>query len=67
MLSPSSYTFACINLVTYTLYNFRMGFMVSIELLTPTFICCHTSLPSYMVLRFACDFVRVFGLPSIMM
>jgi hypothetical protein len=29
MVSPSSYTFACINLNTYTLYTYRIGFMVS--------------------------------------
>jgi hypothetical protein len=26
---------------------------------------CHTSLPSYMMLSLACVFVRVFGLPSL--
>jgi hypothetical protein len=29
-VSPSSYTFACIVLNTYTLYNYRIGFMISI-------------------------------------
>jgi hypothetical protein len=37
MLSPSSYTFACINLITYTMYTYRIGFIL-IELLSPTVI-----------------------------
>jgi hypothetical protein len=34
MLSPSCYTFACINLITYIVYTCRTGFMV-VELLSP--------------------------------
>jgi hypothetical protein len=36
--------------ITYTLYTYHE---------------CHTSLPSYMMLSLACVFVRVFGLPSL--
>jgi hypothetical protein len=67
MLSPSSYKFACINLITYTLYiPIGLGLWL-VDLLSPTVISCHISLPSYMMLRLACVFVGVFGLPSLMM
>jgi hypothetical protein len=66
MFSPSSYTFACINWIIYTLYTYRIGFMV-VKLLSPALISCHTSLPSFMILSMACVFVRVFGLPPVVM
>jgi hypothetical protein len=65
MLCPSSYIFACINLITYTLNTYRIGFVVSIELLSPVVISYHASIPSYMILSLTCVFVRVFGLPSL--
>jgi hypothetical protein len=41
--------------------------MVSIELLIPAVISYCTSPPSYMMLSLACDFVRLFGHPSLVM
>jgi hypothetical protein len=38
-----------------------------VELLSHAVISCHTSLPSYMMLSFACVFMRVFDLPSLVM
>jgi hypothetical protein len=38
-----------------------------VDLLSPAVISCHASLPSFMMLSLSCVFVRVFGLPSIMM
>jgi hypothetical protein len=38
-----------------------------VELLSPAVISCRTSLPSYMMLSLACVFMRVFGLPSLVM
>jgi hypothetical protein len=52
--------------ITYTLYTCRIGFMVS-RFAWPCSHECHTCLPSYMMLSLACVFVRVFGLPSLVM
>jgi hypothetical protein len=38
-----------------------------VDLLSPTVISHRRSLPSYMMLSLACVFVRVFGLPSLVM
>jgi hypothetical protein len=60
MLSPSSYTFACTNWITYTLYTYRIRFMVCRS-------ACPYSLPSYMMLSLACVHVRVFSHSSLVM
>jgi hypothetical protein len=38
-----------------------------VELLSPVVISYRASLPSYMMLSLACVFVRVFGIPSLVM
>jgi hypothetical protein len=43
----------------------RLGLWL-VELLSPALISCRTSLSPYMMLSLACVFVRVFGLPSLM-
>jgi hypothetical protein len=55
ILSPSSYTFACINLITYTLNTLRIGFMI-VDLLSPVVFSYCTSLPSYMMLIYGLRF-----------
>jgi hypothetical protein len=66
MLSPSSYTFACINWITIPYIPIELGLWL-VDFLSPAIINCRTSLPSYMMLSLACVFVRVFGFPSLMM
>jgi hypothetical protein len=66
MLSRSSYAFACINWITYTVYTCRIGLWL-VDLLSPTFMSVIQVIPSYIMLSLACVFVRVFGLPSIEM
>jgi hypothetical protein len=66
MFSPSSYTFASINWIIYTLYTYRTGLMV-VDFLSPAVMSVVQVFPSHMILSLACVFVRVFGLPSLMM
>jgi hypothetical protein len=64
MISPSSYTFACSNWITYTLYiNIGLGLWL-VDLLSPAVMSVVQVFPSYMMLSLACVFLRVFGLPS---
>jgi hypothetical protein len=66
MLSPSSYTFACINWITYTLCTYRIGFML-VDMLSLAVMSVVQVFPSYMMLSLTCVFVRVFGLPFLEM
>jgi hypothetical protein len=66
MHSPSSYTFACINWITYTLVPIGLGLWL-VDLLSPAVMRDVQVFPSYMMLSLACVFVRVFGLPSLVM
>jgi hypothetical protein len=66
MLSPSSYTFACINWITIPYIPIGFGLWL-VDFLSPTVMSVIQVFPSYMMLSLACVFVRVFGLPSVEM
>jgi hypothetical protein len=66
MLSPSSYTFACINWITISYILVGLSLWL-VDLLSPAVMSVVHVFLSYMVLSLACVFVRVFGLPSVKM
>jgi hypothetical protein len=66
MLSPSSYTFACINGLPIPYIPIGLGLWL-VDLLSPIVMRVVQVFLSYMMLSLACVFVRVFDLPSVEM
>jgi hypothetical protein len=59
MLSPSSYTFACINWITYT--YIPIGLDLWVVMLSHAVIRVIQVFPSYMMLSLACVFMSVWS------
>jgi hypothetical protein len=52
--------------ITHTLYTYRIGLWL-VDLLSPAVMSVVQAFSSYIMLCLACVFVRVFGLPSLVM